>query len=519
MSDIVLDVAALSVDAHGADGATRRVLDRISFTLARGSVLGVIGESGAGKSTLGLAALGYFREGLVVREGSITLGGTALLTLPEHQRTRLRGARIAYVAQSAAAAFTPSHRLIDQVIETAVVRRLMTVREATLRAVELFRLLGLPDPANFGRRYPHQVSGGQLQRAMTAMALSSSPDVIVFDEPTTALDAGTRDQLLHTLSDALAETGTAALYISHDLPTVARIADDILVLRDGRAVESGEATQIVNAPRDHYTQRLLNVAHAPRHSESAGERAANASPGRSSAAMSVTRVSARYGSGAPVLRDVSFEIRPGRTLAVVGPSGSGKSSLARAVTGLLRPDTGEIRIDGRLLAADYRKRTKADLRAVQLIHQLPDLALNPRHTVRETIGRALTFYFGLRGSVREQRILALTEQVELDVALLDRFPSQLSGGQKQRVCIARALAAAPSVLVCDEPTSALDPLVGETVLALFARLQLEANIAILFITHDLTLLRSIADAVLSIDQGVARYEVLEGSGAAYRKVG
>ncbi|XAH25345.1 ABC transporter ATP-binding protein [Xylophilus sp. GW821-FHT01B05] len=501
MSDIVLSASDLTIDAFNARGTTRRVLDQVSFTLERKRILGIIGESGAGKSTLGLAALGHFRAGLRHAGGRMALGGTDLLTLGEQGLSLLRGTRIAYVAQSAAAAFTPSMRLLDQVVETAVARRLMSARDAAMRAVDLFELLGLPDPARFGQRYPHQVSGGQLQRAMTAMALCSSPDVIVFDEPTTALDADTRKQVLATVRHALHKTGTAALYISHDLATVADIADDMLVLRDGRMVEYGPTRRVIEAPQSDYTQRLLNVSHVARAACDVVDEGLAELP----QALAVEHVTASYANGVPVLKDVSFGIPAGRTLAVVGQSGSGKSSLARVVSGLLRPSSGRVWVNGRLLAADYRKRSKAELRAVQLIHQLPDVALNPRHTVREAIGRPLTFYFGLRGEAREQRIVALAEQVELDAAILDRYPHQLSGGQKQRVCIARAFAAEPTVLVCDEPTSALDPLVGQSVLALFSRLQREAQIAVLFITHDLATVRAIADSVLLIEQGTASF--------------
>lgn len=509
MSAFVLEARQLTIDAPAqiqTDDAgrsttvTRRVLDNVSFALARNSVLGVIGESGAGKSTLGLAALGHLRGGLAVSAGQIELCGENVLALSARRKAGLRGQRIAYVAQSAAAAFTPSTRLLDQVIETAVVRRLMTRRQAVARAIELFALLGLPDPQRFGERYPHQVSGGQLQRAMTAMALCPAPDVIVFDEPTTALDADTRDQVLATIAHALRATETAAIYISHDLPVVARIADRLLVLRDGRTVEYGPAQEIVDTPREAYTRRLLDAAHLGRR---APKPAADQPP-----ALAVDGVSARYRSGAQVLDNVSFEIPAGHTLAVVGRSGSGKSSLARVVTGLLSTERGHISVDGQRLPADCRERSREQLRVVQLIHQLPDVALNPAHTIREAIGRPLTFYFGLRGVERERRIVALAGQVELSADLLDRYPHQLSGGQKQRVCIARAFAAEPKVLVCDEPTSALDPLIAQSVLRLFSTLQRTSGIAMLFITHDPQTVQAMADAVLSIEGGRAAYAKL-----------
>ncbi|WP_144107851.1 ABC transporter ATP-binding protein [Paraburkholderia sp. BCC1886] len=497
MTDIVVEAVQVSVEATGANGQTRRVLDEVSFSLARHGVLGVIGESGAGKSTLGLAVLGHLRSGLRAAGGKLLLGGDDMLTVSEPRARELRGKRIAYVAQSASSAFAPSATLLDQVIETAVVRRSMTKRDATARAIELFELLGLPDPQRFGRRYPHQVSGGQLQRAMTAMALCTSPEVVVFDEPTTALDAATRDQVLATIAHALRATGTAAIYISHDLPVVARLADQLLVLRDGRTVEYGATREIVAAPRDAYTRRLLAVSLAQREAQAAAPAGAPA--------LAVQGVFASYRNGARVLNDVSFDIQAGRTLAVTGRSGSGKSSLARVVTGLLRPQQGSVFVDGQLMPARFEDRSREQLRAVQLIHQLPDIALNPAQTIREAIGRPLTFYFGLRGEARERRVMALAEQVELSADLLDRYPHQLSGGQKQRVCIARAFAAQPKVLVCDEPTSALDPLVAQSVLRLFVSLQQASGIAMLFITHDVENVRAMADAVLSIDEGRAQY--------------
>ncbi|UFW82235.1 ABC transporter ATP-binding protein [Rhizobium sp. SU303] len=467
------------------------IVDGVSFDLQKGKVLGLIGESGAGKSTIGLSALAYGRGGAEITGGEVRLDGADLLALGKNGIRKIRGARVCYVAQSAAAAFNPAHRLGDQVIEASVKHGLMTKDEARKRALYLFGVLGLPNPETFGERFPHQVSGGQLQRAMTAMALCSNPELIVFDEPTTALDVTTQIDVLAAIKHAIEETHTAALYITHDLAVVAQISDDIMVLRYGKQVEYGSVQQIIEAPREDYTRALVNVRQAYR------EEAAD----QSAALLKVENISAEYSNGFKVLHDVSLHVPKGQTLAVVGESGSGKSTLARVITGLLPPSSGCIVFDGKPLMPGLKSRPNDDLRRIQLIYQMADTAMNPRQTVRDIIGRPLTFYYGLRGAEKTARVKELLDQIEMGKGFVDRYPAELSGGQKQRVAIARALAAKPELILCDEPTSALDPLVAEGILKLLLRLQEEEQLSYVFITHDIAIVRAIADSVAVMHRG------------------
>ncbi|MBZ9790083.1 ABC transporter ATP-binding protein [Rhizobium sp. 3T7] len=467
------------------------IVDGVSFDLLKGKVLGLIGESGAGKSTIGLSALAYGRGGAEITGGEVRLDGTDILALGKNGIRKIRGARVCYVAQSAAAAFNPAHRLGDQVIEASIKHGLMTREEARKRALYLFRVLGLPNPETFGERFAHQVSGGQLQRAMTAMALCSNPELIVFDEPTTALDVTTQIDVLAAIKHAIEETHTAALYITHDLAVVAQISDDIMVLRHGKQVEYGSVQQIIKTPQQDYTRALVNVRQAYR------EEAADQSVGL----LKVENVSAEYSNGFKVLHDVSLHVPKGQTLAVVGESGSGKSTLARVITGLLPPSSGRIVFDGKPLALRLKSRPNDDLRRIQLIYQMADTAMNPRQTVRDIIGRPLTFYYGLRGGAKTARVKELLDQIEMGKGFIDRYPAELSGGQKQRVAIARALAARPELILCDEPTSALDPLVAEGILKLLLRLQEEEQLSYVFITHDIAIVRAIADSVAVMHRG------------------
>ncbi|MBY5584149.1 ABC transporter ATP-binding protein [Rhizobium leguminosarum] len=467
------------------------IVGGVSFDLQKGKVLGLIGESGAGKSTIGLSALAYGRGGAEITGGEVRLDGTDILALGKNGIRKIRGARVCYVAQSAAAAFNPAHRLGDQVIEASVKHGLMSKDEARKRALYLFGVLGLPNPETFGERFPHQVSGGQLQRAMTAMALCSNPELIVFDEPTTALDVTTQIDVLAAIKHAIEETHTAALYITHDLAVVAQISDDIMVLRYGKQVEYGSVQQIIEAPREDYTRALVNVRQAYR------EEAAD----QSTALLKVENVSAEYSNGFKVLHDVTLHVPKGQTLAVVGESGSGKSTLARVITGLLPPSSGRIVFDGKPLMPGLKSRPNDDLRRIQLIYQMADTAMNPRQTVRDIIGRPLTFYYGLRGAEKTARVKELLDQIEMGKGFVDRYPAELSGGQKQRVAIARALAAKPELILCDEPTSALDPLVAEGILKLLLRLQEEEQLSYVFITHDIAIVRAIADSVAVMHRG------------------
>lgn len=501
MSDALLKVQDLKIGARiyppGEKPRDIEIVHGVSFDLEKGKVLGLIGESGAGKSTIGLASMAYGRGGVDITGGKVWVNGREILSTSRKDLRSLRGTEVTYVSQSAAASFNPAKKIMEQVIEASVHAGKFSKKEAEARAVQLFRKLGLPDPDNIGNRYPHQVSGGQLQRCMTALALCPEPDLVVFDEPTTALDVTTQIDVLMAIKEAIRDTGVAALYITHDLAVVAQVSDEIMVLRMGDMVEHGTTDQIINNPAETYTRDLVSV----RSTQHDGK------PPTDTPILSVENVTARYkGTNFDVLHDVTMDLHPGQTLAVVGESGSGKSTTARVITGLLPPREGRIVFDGQTLSPDLDGRTRDNLREVQMIYQMADVAMNPRQTVGTIIGRPLEFYFGMRGAEKRKRIIELLDEIELGEAFMDRYPAELSGGQKQRVCIARALAAKPKVIICDEVTSALDPLVADGILKLLENLQKAENVAYLFITHDLATVRAIADSIAVMYQGrVVRY--------------
>ncbi|HHI70520.1 MAG TPA: ABC transporter ATP-binding protein [Rhodobacteraceae bacterium] len=495
----LLDIRNLRIEATvyppGEKAKEFVIVEDISLTLEKGKVLGLIGESGAGKSTIGLAAMGYGR-GSIRLSGEVWLNGRDILKGGIRDLRRLRGKEVTYVSQSAAASFNPAKRLMEQIIESALEHGTASKSDAEARAVRLFGELGLPDPENFGRRFPHQVSGGQLQRAMTVMALVPEPDLIIFDEPTTALDVTTQIDVLAAIKKAIRNTGVAAIYITHDLAVVAQVSDDIMVLRHGAKIERNSAEAIITQPAEDYTRALVSVRSIDHE-----EKQPTDDP-----VLVARNISAAYGNKVQVLDDVSVEVHPGQTLAVVGESGSGKSTLARVITGLLPPFQGETLFGDRVLPRALADRSKDDLRELQMIYQMADTAMNPRQTVGTIIGRPLEFYFGLRGAEKHKRVAELLEEIEMGDGFIDRYPAELSGGQKQRVCIARALAAKPKLIICDEVTSALDPLVADGILKLLLRLQKTENVAYLFITHDLATVKAIADSIAVMYQGrVVRY--------------
>ncbi len=489
----LLEIRDLRIEGR-SDEEWHPIINGIDLTLGRGEVLGLIGESGAGKSTLGLAAMGYVRDGVRISGGAVMFDGIDLMTASTEEKRSLLGRRIAYVAQSAAASFNPAHKLIDQHVEAPVRHGVSGRGESVEDAIELYRKLRLPNPEEIGFRYPHQVSGGQLQRAMTAMAMSCRPDLIIFDEPTTALDVTTQIEVLAAIRDIVDQFGTSAIYITHDLAVVAQMADRIKVLLRGDEVETAPTRQMLEHPREDYTKSLWAVRGYHRPEKPA--------PGPDSVPiLSVEGVTAAYGEQV-VLEKVSFDIHPGRTVAVVGESGSGKSTTARVITGLLPPKGGAVRFEGEALPPGYRQRSKDQLRQVQMIYQMADTALNPRQTVAQIIGRPVRFYSGLRGRRLRARVDELLDQIEMDPAIFrDRLPGELSGGQKQRIGIARALAAEPRLIICDEVTSALDQLVAEGILKLLARLQDELGLSYMFITHDLATVKAIADEVVVMKEG------------------
>ena len=491
-SELLLEMRGLRIEGQ-AEEEWQEIVHGVDVTLKRGEVLGLIGESGAGKSTIGIASMGFARPGCRISGGTITFDGMDLRAASDDELRRLRGSRIAYVAQSAAASFNPAHKLIDQYTETPVQHGIKDRAQAEKEGMELYRRLRLPDPDSIGFRYPHQVSGGQLQRAMTAMAMACRPDLIIFDEPTTALDVTTQIEVLAAIKDVVREFQTSAIYITHDLAVVAQMADRIMVLRNGYLVEEGNARDMLADPQQDYTRQLLAVR---------TYRKEEAPPDTAHVPLLEVRdVNAGYGPIA-VLSDINLKVGRGRTVAVVGESGSGKSTLARVITGLLPPTTGKVIFDGEDLPLSYKNRTRDQLRHAQMIYQMPDTALNPRQRIREIIGRPAEFYLGLTGKARTERVRDLLRMIELEPdQFIDRLPSELSGGQKQRVCIARALAAEPEMIICDEVTSALDQLVAEEILKLLQRLQDELAVTYLFITHDLATVRAISDEVVVMLQG------------------
>lgn len=501
MTEPLLKVRGLKIGATayppGEKPVAIKIVHGVDFDLEAGKVLGLIGESGAGKSTIGLAAMAYGRGGVEITGGEVWVNGRNILKENLRNLRRLRGAEVTYVSQSAAASFNPAKKIMEQVTEAAIFQNKFTKAEAEARAIELFSKLGLPDPETIGNRYPHQVSGGQLQRCMTALALCPEPDLVVFDEPTTALDVTTQIDVLAAIKEAIAATGVAALYITHDLAVVAQVSDHIMVLQQGDMVEYGTVDQIINHPQEDYTKALVSVRSIDHQ-----EKTPTDTP-----VLRVENVTARYrGTNFDVLKNINVDIHPGQTLAVVGESGSGKSTLARVITGLLPPSDGQITFDGRVLNPELATRPIEDLREMQMIYQMADTAMNPRQTVGTIIGRPLEFYFGLKGKAKQKRIQELLDEIELGDGFQDRYPAELSGGQKQRVCIARALAAKPKLIICDEVTSALDPLVADGILKLLLNLQKIEDVAYLFITHDLATVRAIADSIAVMYQGkVVRY--------------
>jgi peptide/nickel transport system ATP-binding protein len=493
----LLEMKKIEIEGYSSeDEKWLPIIKGLDLTLDRGEVVGLIGESGAGKSTFGLASMCYTRGGCRISSGSIVFDGMELFGASEDELRKIRGVRISYVAQSAAASFNPAHRLIKQYAEAPIQHDLMNFHQAEEKAVDIYRRLLLPDPEGIGYRYPHQVSGGQLQRAMVAMAMACTPDLIIFDEPTTALDVTTQIEVLAAIKKITREFNTAAIYITHDLAVVAQIADRIMVLRYGDLIEENNARELMAHPKEEYTRALLSVRTLREDRDlSATEH---------DIVLEIENVSASYTGKETekVLENIDLKIRRGRTVALVGESGSGKSTLARVITGLLPPLEGKVIYGGKELPPALKSRKPETLRIMQMIYQMPDTALNPRQRVRDVIGRPLTFYFGMKGKEKDDRVRELLEKIELSPKKYkDRYPGELSGGEKQRVCIARALAAKPEMIICDEVTSALDQLVAEEILKLLQDLQNELNVSYLFITHDLATVKAISDEIVVMLQG------------------
>ncbi|MGI9413055.1 MAG: ABC transporter ATP-binding protein, partial [Hyphomicrobiales bacterium] len=498
---VLLEVTDLCIEGRPPGGYYAPIVKGVSLTVERGEVLAIIGESGSGKTTTALAALGYARPGCRIASGTVVLDGTDVTKLSAAERRDLRGRKVAYVAQSAAAAFNPALRIGDQVTEAAQIHNLMSRSEATERAVDLYRRLDLPAPDQIGKRYPHQVSGGQLQRLMAAMALSCGPELLVLDEPTTALDVTTQIEVLTAFKDIIRDQHMAAIYVTHDLAVVAQIADRIVVMYDGEIVERGATEDILHRPQHDYTKTLMAAVRPPPHLVTSEDEAAERE--RDPPVMEVKGLTAGYGRIAKmvVLRDVNIAIERGKVVGIIGESGCGKSTLARVMAGLLPQMDGEILHNGTALPPAARNRDKRDLQRIQIVFQMPDVAINPAHRVRDVLGRPLQHFLGLDAEARRARVAELLEMVELPAEFESRFPGELSGGQKQRVNLARALAAEPDIILCDEVTSALDTVVGAAIMALLKDLEARLGIANVFISHDLSTVASFADRIVVLYAG------------------
>ncbi|KPB78395.1 ABC transporter [Pseudomonas syringae pv. tomato] len=511
----LIRVQDLRVVAEGDHGELE-IVKGVSFALEKGEVLALIGESGSGKTTIALALLGYARRGCKLAGGVVQVGEHDMLSLPESQLQGLRGNRVSYVAQSAAAAFNPAKKLIDQVIEGALIHGLGSRADLQAKAIELFRDLALPNPETIGQRYPHQVSGGQLQRVMAAMALISDPLLVILDEPTTALDVTTQIDVLRAFKRVVRERGATAVYVSHDLAVVAQMADQIVVLNGGRIIEQSSTAALLKGPEDPYTRSLLAAARPDKVLKPASEVV------KDSTLLTIKGLTAGYGKknlqGMPMIRvleDIDLTIRRGQAIGVIGESGSGKSTLARVVAGLLDPAHGSLTFDGAELSGTLAGRTEEQFRRIQMVFQNADTALNPMHSVGAILARPLKMYFGLKGKALRERIDELMDLVRLPRELAERRPNELSGGQKQRVNLARALAAKPDLILCDEVTSALDTVVGACILELLGELRRKLGVSYLFISHDISTVRALCDDIVVMYSG---HKVEEGSREAFSHV-
>ncbi|WP_017967531.1 ABC transporter ATP-binding protein [Rhizobium leguminosarum] len=492
-----IEIRDLKVEATTDSGRRVEIIKGVSLDVAEGEIVALIGESGSGKTTIALTLMGHTRTGCRISGGSVSVGGKDMVTLSEKQRAKVRGTEVAYVPQSAAAAFNPATSIMDQVIEVTRIHHLMSPDQARARAVELFRALSLPEPETIGSRYPHQVSGGQLQRLAAAMALIGDPTLVIFDEPTTALDVTTQIEVLRAFKSVMKKGGIAGVYVSHDLAVVAQIADRIVVLKGGETQETGTTDEILNNAKHPYTRELL-AAFEPKPRGATGPAETATAP-----LLSIEDLVAGYGQrqadGLPLIRaveHVSLKVEKGRNLGIIGESGCGKSTLARTIAGILPAAVGKIVFDGTELHRNARERSRDELREMQIVFQYADTALNPAKSVEDILDRPLVFYHAMDRKARNARIDQLLDMVRLPRNLRHRRPGELSGGQKQRVNFARALAADPKLILCDEITSALDTVVAAAVIDLLKELQRELGLSYIFISHDLSVVEAICDEIV-----------------------
>lgn len=493
----LVEIRDLKVEATTDSGRKIEIIKGVSIDIAEGEIVALIGESGSGKTTIALTLMGHARPGCRISGGSVMLNGKDMVTLTEKQRASVRGTDVAYVPQSAAAAFNPAATIMDQVIEVTRIHKLSSPEHSRIRAKELFRALSLPNPDTIGDRYPHQVSGGQLQRLAAAMALMGDPKLVIFDEPTTALDVTTQIEVLRAFKSVMRKGGIAGVYVSHDLAVVAQIADRIVVLKGGEVQEVGTTTEIVSDAKHPYTRELI-AAFEPQARIAATDGAPALRP-----LLEIETLFAGYGpiqaNGLPLVTavdSVSLKVEKGRNLGIIGESGCGKSTLARTIAGILPAVSGNVILDGGELARGARERTRDQLREMQIVFQYADTALNPSKSIEDILGRPLAFYHGMASKARSARINQLLDMVQLPQSVRHRRPGELSGGQKQRVNFARALAADPKLILCDEITSALDTVVAAAVIELLKELQRELGLSYIFISHDLSVVEAICDEIV-----------------------
>lgn len=512
----VLRVRGLDIafDSPGRPPVT--VASGVDLDVHAGQLVALLGESGSGKTVTARAVMGIQDPAARVTATELSLGGTDLLALTEVQRRRLRGERMSMVLQDALSSLNPVLSIGDQLGEIVRVHRGLGRRAARDRAVELLDLVGIVDPAARVDDYPHQFSGGMRQRILIAMAIALEPELLIADEPTTALDVTVQAQILRLLDDLRRRLDMAVLLITHDIGVVTEVADRLAVMYRGAVVEQGDADSVFAAPRADYTRTLLASAPHPApprvlgNRPATGDADAGTSADRHETVLEATGIVRVFRTGSPLARravravdDVDLVLRRGETLAVVGESGSGKSTLARVLVGLESADAGTVAFRGVNVTRRTGARRRAPHSGIQMVFQDPYTSLDPRMRVRDVIAEPLTVTRTGSRAERHARAGDLLELVGLGRDALDRFPHQFSGGQRQRIGIARALMRDPDVLVCDEPVSALDVTIQAQVVDLLVGLQERLGVAIVFISHDLSVVRNLAHRVLVMRRGVA----------------
>ncbi|MFF3072157.1 ABC transporter ATP-binding protein [Kitasatospora sp. NPDC057904] len=501
----LVNVRDLVVDFPVGDGRVRAV-DGVGFTLAAGQALGIVGESGSGKSTVAHALLGLHRGTGARTGGSVRVAGVDAVTAGRDELRLLRGGLAAMVFQDPLSALDPYHAVGDQIAEVVRVHRDVSRRDARARAVEVLDRVGIADAVRRSRSRPHEFSGGMRQRVLIAMALACEPRLLVADEPTTALDVTVQAQVLDLLHELRAETGAGLVLVTHDLGVVAGSVDRVLVMKDGRAVEHGPVTEVLGAPREPYTRALLSAVPRVDAAEAPGPAAASGGE----VLLEATDLRKEFATRGPLGRraapvvavdGVSLTVRAGETLGIVGESGSGKTTLGRMLVRLLDPTGGRLHYRGRDIGTLGDKDLRPLRQELQMVFQDPVSSLNPRRTIGESVADPLR----IAGERDERRIRArvgdLLERVGLDADWYHRYPHEFSGGQRQRVGIARALAPRPRLLVCDEPVSALDVTTQAQVVRLLGELQRDLGLALVFIAHDLAVVRQVSDRVAVMRAG------------------